>query len=72
MKHLQFVSSVRPLTYWVASILWDMSMYLVTIKRTSLAGGVGVCAMGHLCSLVTLIFVQYEIFSNLHHPPEIK
>ena len=32
MKHLQFVSSVRPLTYWVASALWDISMYMVRTK----------------------------------------
>ena len=29
-KHLQFVSSVKPLPYWIAAILWDISMYMVT------------------------------------------
>ena len=30
VKHLHFVSSVPPLTYWLASALWDMTMYLFT------------------------------------------
>ena len=30
MKHLHFVSGVQPLTYWVAALLWDISLYLVT------------------------------------------
>lgn len=28
VKHLQFVSGVKPITYWVASFLWDMSMFI--------------------------------------------
>ena len=30
VKHLHFVSSVPPITYWVSALLWDMFMYLVT------------------------------------------
>ena len=30
VKHLHFVSSVPPITYWVSAILWDMLMYLIT------------------------------------------
>ena len=30
VKHLHFVSSVPPLTYWVSALLWDLSMYLIT------------------------------------------
>ena len=34
-KHLQFVSSVKPLPYWIAAILWDISMYMVTATLVS-------------------------------------
>ena len=30
VKHLHFVSSVPPLTYWISALLWDLSMYLIT------------------------------------------
>ena len=35
-KHLQFVSSVKPLPYWIAAILWDISMYMVTATLVSI------------------------------------
>ena len=28
VRHLQFVSGVEPTTYWVAALLWDLSMFL--------------------------------------------
>ena len=30
VKHLHFVSSVPPLTYWLSALLWDLCMYLIT------------------------------------------
>jgi hypothetical protein len=30
VKHLHFVSSVPPLTYWISALLWDLTMYLIT------------------------------------------
>ena len=30
VKHLHFVSSVPPLTYWISAIIWDLTMYLIT------------------------------------------
>ena len=30
VKHLHFVSSVPPLTYWISAIVWDLIMYLIT------------------------------------------
>lgn len=30
VKHLQFVSGVKPTTYWIAGFLWDMSMFIVS------------------------------------------
>jgi len=30
VKHLHFVSGVHPVTYWIAAILWDFGLYLIT------------------------------------------
>ena len=30
VKHLHFVSSVPPITYWTTAALWDLFMYLIT------------------------------------------
>lgn len=27
VKHLQFVSGVKPITYWISAFLWDISMF---------------------------------------------
>jgi hypothetical protein len=30
VKHLHFVSGVAPATYWLAALLWDLTLYMVT------------------------------------------
>ena len=30
VKHLHFVSSVPPITYWLSAVMWDLFMYLIT------------------------------------------
>ena len=29
IKHLHFVSGVKPIVYWTAAFIWDMLMYIV-------------------------------------------
>ena len=31
-KHLQFVSGVKPATFWIASYTWDMVRFKITLK----------------------------------------
>lgn len=37
MKHLQFVSGVKPVTYWIASYSWDMVMYSLCSPTNKIA-----------------------------------
>ena len=30
-KHLQFISGVKPITYWISAYLWDYAVYCLTI-----------------------------------------
>ena len=30
-KHLQYISGVKPVTYWMSAFLWDAAVYLVTV-----------------------------------------
>ena len=70
MKHLQFVSGVRPLTYWNASFVWDMAMFVFSaalcdtqclVKRTNIA----------ISNLKEALLYQYQptlVNNLLSHP----
>ena len=56
VKHLHFVSGVQPITYWLAAILWDFSLYLITAT---------------LCVFIFLVFDAQAYISDKNIVPLI-
>lgn len=53
VKHLQFVSGVQPITYWISAFLWDIAMFIFSAS---------------LCVLIFLAFDAQAYVSEDNFP----
>ena len=60
VKHLHFVSSVMPLTYWIAAFVWDIGMYLITSIIVSI---ITFCKQ----TFVNKLLLTFVVCHHLHH-----